>query len=341
MISVGKNITSSGDLLQHCELKDVYHALTSPKPAIQSLVTQLRTIMMIDDKRYQQLKRTLPYLVCAKFNPDYRRKDNFAYCDCFIIDLDHLMLAGLDIHEVKSRIARDERVALCFVSPGGDGLKVLFRLADRCYDPGIYTIFYKAFVRQWALQHRLEKVVDTCTCDVSRACFMSVDAEAYYNEQSTPVDWRAIVDTDNADAVRELQHTLKVSEKAEQPQQPNKPELNHDPDSEVMARIKAQLSYQKKQAKPVAAVYVPQRLDEIMDSVRQLIESTGIELVSLRDIQYGKKLVMRSDLREAELNVFYGRKGFSVIESPRHGTSKELNALVGELLRNHLNTLVA
>ncbi|MBQ9821992.1 MAG: virulence protein E [Muribaculaceae bacterium] len=341
MISVGKNITSSGDMLQHCELKDVYRALTSPKPAIQSLVTQLRTISMIDDKRYQQLKRTLPYLVCAKFNPDYRKKDNFAYCDCFVIDLDHLMVAGLDINEVKHRIAQDDRVALCFVSPGGDGLKVLFRLSERCYDAGIYTIFYKAFVRKWAVQHHLDRVVDACTCDVSRACFMSVDTAAYYNEQATPVDWRAIVDTEDASAVRELQHTIKTYEKADKVLQGPKPAVEHDPDSEVMARIKAQLSDQKKQAKPAQVVFVPQRLDEVMDSVRQLIESMGVDLVTVRDIQYGKKLVMRSDLREAELNVFYGRKGFSVIESPRHGTSRELNSLMGELVRNHLNTLVA
>lgn len=340
MISVGKNITSSGDLLQHCQLKDIYHALTSPKPAIQSLVTQLRTIRMIDDRRYQQLKRTLPYLVCAKFNPDYRKAANFAYCDCFVVDLDHLMASSLGIDEVKRRIADDDRVVLCFVSPGGDGLKVFFRLSDRCYDAGLYTIFYKTFVRRWADQHHLTQVVDTCTCDVSRACFISVDTEAYYNEHSTPVDWRAIVDTDNAAAVRDLQHQITVNERETQPETV-RPATVADPDSEVMARIRAQLSDHKQQLKAPAAVVVPERLERVMDSVRRLIEQMGIEVTAVRDIQYGKKVTVRSDMREAELNIFYGRKGFSVIESPRRGTSKELNTLVAELVRNHLDTLVA
>ncbi len=341
MISVGKNITSTGDLLKHCEIHDVYRALVSPKAEMQHLIVQLRTISQIDAKRYQQLKRTLPYLVCAKFNPDYRKVANFAYCDCFVIDIDHLMAASLDIDQVKRRIAADDRVALCFVSPGGDGLKVMFSLSERCYDAGMYTIFYKAFVRQWAAQHNLSQVVDTVTCDVSRACFMSVDPTAHYNEHAVPVDWRAIVETDDAAAMQDLRRQLVRDEKAEKLVQPSAPAADHDPDSEVMARIKAQLSDQKKHSPAPRDVFVPQRLDQVMGGVRRLVEQAGVEVASVQDIQYGKKLVMRSDLREAELNIFYGRKGFSVIESPRRGTSKELNALLSQLVRNHLDALTA
>ncbi|MBR1476218.1 MAG: virulence protein E [Muribaculaceae bacterium] len=343
MISVGKNITQAGDRLVPCEIKDVYHGLVQPKADMRRLVTQLRTISQIDAKRYQQLKRTLPYLVCAKFNPEYRKVANFAYCDCFVVDIDHLMAASLDIDQVKRRIATDDQVALCFASPGGDGLKVIFRLSERCYDAGLYTLFYKAFVRQWAVRHHLTEVVDTCTCDVSRACFMSVDPDAYYNEQAQPVDWRAIVDTDNADAVLTLRQQLKHEEKTDkESQQPTlTPPASHDPDAEVMARIKVLLSDQKKQARPAPAVFVPERLEAVIASVCDLVRGTGIEVTLVQDIQYGKKLIMRSDMREAELNIFYGRKGFSVVESPRRGTSKELNTLMGELVRNHLNALVA
>lgn len=91
----------------------------------------------------------------------------------------------------------DNRVVLCFVSPGEDGLKVLFRLKERCYDAGLYSLFYKIFVHDFAQQYNFQQVIDAKTCDVTRACFISVDADAYFNADATPIDLKAYADVDN------------------------------------------------------------------------------------------------------------------------------------------------
>ena len=41
-------------------------------------------------------------------------------------------------------------------------------------------------------------------------------------------------------------------------------------------------------------------------------------------------------LKQAEVNLFYGKRGFSVIQSPRTGTNPELNVLMVDLIKQYL-----
>ena len=46
----------------------------------------------------------------------------------------------------------------------------------------LYSLFYKKFVKSFSEQYDLQQVVDAKTSDVSRACFLSHDKDAFYNE---------------------------------------------------------------------------------------------------------------------------------------------------------------
>ena len=48
---------------------------------------------------------------------------------------------------------------------------------------------------------------------------------------------------------------------------------------------------------------------------------------------------MQLGKREAEINLFYGKRGFSVVQTPRSGTNAELNDLMAELIDNFLLSL--
>ena len=144
MISFGTNIQSNADMLQKIPVKYLYDSLRHPRPDIVSSIRQLRIVRELDNKQYSSLKRKLPYLVCGMFNPPYRRTENFAYTEYFIIDIDHLSEKGLSLADTRKCIEKDTRTVLSFVSPGEDGLKVLFKLKERCYDSGLYSLFYKS-----------------------------------------------------------------------------------------------------------------------------------------------------------------------------------------------------
>lgn len=336
MLQVGSNIRSSADALKKVTVDYLYHSLRNPKPEISAKIRQLRIVRRLDVKQYAELKRALPYVVCGMFNPPFRRTENFAYTEYFMVDIDHLSEKGLAMAEIRKRIERDNRVVLSFLSPGEDGLKVLFRLKERCYDAGIYSLFYKAFVRQFSMEYQLEQVVDARTCDVCRACFISVDSDAYHAPGAVAIDLHAYLDVSDATALMDMKSAFAKEEKAQACQKQEEKAVTPDPDAEALARIKELLHPKTKKTVEKVPVYVPERLNEVMSDLKTYIENTGVVVYEIVNIQYGKKLRMKMGLRLAEINLFYGKHGFSVVQSPRCGTSSELNKLMVDLINAFL-----
>lgn len=58
-----------------------------------------------------------------------------------------------------------------------------------------------------------------------------------------------------------------------------------------------------------------------------------------RNIQYGIKLMFRTHQLKAEINLFFGHKGYSVVESPKRGTSMQLNGMMAQLVNDYVQTL--
>ena len=351
MLSAGKKITDAADRLSRITTEYLVERIRHPQADIESRIKSLRLVYGLDKKRYGQLKRELPYVVCAAFNPEFRNIQNFAFTDSFIVDIDHISSLSLNVLALKSQLSTDPRVAVAFISPSGDGIKVMFNLSEKCYDPGVFSAFYKTFVKQFALQYGLTEAVDIRTSDVSRACFISFDPDAYYNPKAETVDLllgaESQTDTLSECAVSESEEgyhgSIQPDKKAaNEGKDKAESELNTaDPDSEIMARIKQQLKLSQARERATREFYVPNEIETVMVGLREVICETGVTINEERNIQYGKQLVMSSNLRKAELNIFFGRRGFSVVESTRRGTSAELNGMMAQLVRSHLATLIA
>ena len=52
----------------------------------------------------------------------------------------------------------------------------------------------------------------------------------------------------------------------------------------------------------------------------------------VNNINYGKKMVFVINNIWAEINIFYGKKGFSVVKTPKHGSNSELADIVQKIL---------
>lgn len=332
MISCGNNIRSTEENLQKVRVDYLYQCIRVPRTDVAEKIARLRIIKGLDAKMYATQKRELPFFVCGMFTPAFRRKENFAYTEYFVLDIDHVQEKGHDLGELKQRLVSDSRVVLCFISPGQDGLKLMFKLKSRCYDAGIYSIFYKLFASMFSKQYNLQQVIDDRTCDVSRACFMSIDPDVYYNPVVELVDWEQIVNEQNSMAlfenvkqVEEEQHQLgKESEKDEL--------VSNEPGAETMQRIKSLLNPARAKKEKIKEYFVPGILNDIIGDLKRYIEETGAIVTEIRDISYGKKIGVQVGLKFAEINLFYGKRGFNVVKSPKQGTSEELNAVVAELV---------
>ena len=317
-------------------VRRLYDAVRNPREEIKVLLRNIRICCRIDASRYSSLKQQLPYFVCAMFNPPYRRTENFAYTEYFVVDIDHLSDKQLVPSEVRKKLEADPRTMLCFLSPSGDGLKVLFKLSERCYDAGLYKMFYKQFVHKFSAQYGLEQVVDTRTCDVARACFLSVDSEAYFNPEpeTVAVDEYVKADGDVAASIDLMRETEK--KEREMASRVIK-EKNPEPTDDVLSQIRSTLNM--KSCKPGGKLdaYVPQELSDIMDDLKAYVEIKGVSLTEIVNIQYGKKLRFMIGHRQAEINLFFGKRGFTVVQSPRTGTDKEANALMADVINCFLS----
>lgn len=337
MIMFGNNIQSAGDPLKKIEETELYQLIVHPEPFVEAKVRQLRVAYQIAPKQYNEQKRTLPYVVCGIFNPPYRNTENFGYTECFIVDIDHLSEKGLTVDAVKARIRDDQRILIAFTSPSEDGVKVMFRLRERCYDSGLYSIFYKEFLRRFSEQYQLEQVADRSTSDVTRACFLSHDGEAYFNADCEPVDMGLYVQPSDPLAMFDLMAKQKKEEKALPKDVVST--VPSDPDKEIIERIKQRLHPNSRVVRKRPDAFVPEQLNAIIEDLEAYIQDTGLVVAEIIDIQYGKKLRIRMGMKHAEINLFFGKKGFSVVKSPRSGTNVELNDVTAQLIQSFIYLL--
>lgn len=123
-----------------------------------------------DHKKQQELKKQLP-IICwsGKFT---ERKDaaciqHSGFC---VLDLDNLE----DVQAKKEGIKKLPYVYACFVSPSGNGLKVLVKIPPSIEDHrGHYRALMKLFPQ-----------VDKTSINLSRACYASADADVYINREA-------------------------------------------------------------------------------------------------------------------------------------------------------------
>lgn len=349
MISFATNIQSTTEPLRKVPVADICRSIRQPKPDFEAQIRQLRIIRNIDEKQYRTLKTRLPYIVCGIFNPPFRRTENFAYIQHFILDIDHISSKDLDLMQLRTEIEKDDRVMMCFVSPSEDGLKVLFQLEERCYDTGLFSLFYKLFAKQFATQYNVTQVIDSRTSDVTRACFVSMDPQAYFNEKAVPVNLSAYVNESDPTAMFDLKREMVAEEKKQQQAwkeaasqssgmdlTDSEPTKKADVDADVMATLRAILEPEKQRKREKPPVYVPEQLNEVMGGLKEYIEKTGLIVTEVVNIQYAKKIRVRAQQRQAEVNLFYGKRGYSVVVSPRTGTDGDLNEMVAALISQYL-----
>ncbi len=336
MVSSGENIKNTSDVLKKVSIQYLYEAIKDSKPTIEARIRQLRIVRQLNPSQYSQLKSQLPYFVCAVFNPRIRKNIYFAYTEYFILDIDHIGEKGFILEELKSKISTDPRVLMCFVSPGGDGLKVMFRFSNRCYDSSVYKLFYQLFAKDFSDRYDLSQVIDTRTCDVSRACFISSDPNIYYNPSPEAIDINNYVDTySDASSLVTLMKGLKKEaaevEKKERTEIEDA-EPSREPGDEVMSKIRQTLNPDSKLQLKKMEIYVPKELDAIMDGLIAFVEERGIQLYEIQDINYGKKLKFQLGFKKAEINLFFGKQGFSIVKSPKTGTNREFNTLMADVV---------
>jgi hypothetical protein len=192
--------------------------------------------------------------------------------------------------------------------------------------PSEYTAFYKSFCLEFSRYFKLENYLDFSTCDVSRVCFVSVDEKAYFNPDAMKVDPYSYLSD------------LKLFNSAESNEISNdNTTIDEKKDSDQISKETYKQILQKlnpKTPKRTKDVFVPEAINEVIEPIKKVSGQLGIRLTEIIDIQYGRKLRFAINKSKAEINIFFGKRGFSVVECPVRNYDKRLSEIVKLLTEN-------
>lgn len=104
------------------------------------------------------------------------------------VDLDHIGDA-IAILKIQKLILDKFPPALMFISPSGDGLKVIFKINP---ESGTHLQYFRALQRFFLTEIGFN--IDPSGSDICRACFLPHDPDVYYNPESDVLD-NAFIDS--------------------------------------------------------------------------------------------------------------------------------------------------
>lgn len=151
------------------------------KPHYVSLETALERIIkgnslsIIKEIREgnKEKKKKLPITLFSGVFKGRKDEDIFGHSSLIVLDFDHI-----DSDSSKALLSTDTYVRSCWISPSGDGLKVLISVTNAERHRDHFRALQTYFDKTYGLE------VDPSGINEARACFESYDPELVYNESS-------------------------------------------------------------------------------------------------------------------------------------------------------------
>lgn len=333
-ISFGKQIKATGaHSLQRISLYDVFEAISKSDAPLKDLCARLRQTARINPDAYRVMKTSLPFFCGSTFVQDHRKTEHFEAAHYCIIDIDHCYENEVQFASLKARLCADESVALLFTSPGGEGLKVVFQLDEPMMSTKRYSDFYAVFSRAFAERHDLVKHVDFVTRDATRVCFLSADEQAYFNPLCEPVCVRNYVSA--FDILERTGNTTEALNEVETAPTSEKAPITPDVYADIRNKLKPGTPQLRQKQ-----IFVPEILESVIGPIEDYLVKLGLVITDVRDINYGKQICIAFQQAEGEVNLYYGKHGFSVVQTTKSGMNAELNGLLARAVENVVYSIV-
>ena len=167
MITIFKNITETKEPF-YLSIPDIVKRIKEGNS--RELVNKIRQAYTKEDRT--TFKKQLPSICFSGKFSQRADKGIIKHSGYVCLDFDHIE----DVQQFKDHIKEDAHTMIAFVSPSGDGLKVIVKIPAN-----VKT--HAASCRALKDYFKTEKLDDFK--DVSRVCFESYDKDIYYNSESS------------------------------------------------------------------------------------------------------------------------------------------------------------
>jgi hypothetical protein len=176
------------------DLSLILDQIRSGKYKVQ--IQHLRELISQDKfAEYNEKKRALPAFTPSGLFEGGRKLEFLKeYSGCLVLDIDKLSRDHVD--QAKAKIIDIPYTYSCFLSPSGQGLKILVKVISR-------PVFHKQTFEQVKeyYEQQLGLPVDPSGKDVTRLCFVSWDEDLYLNHASAVFKTQVIMMEDDIEKV--------------------------------------------------------------------------------------------------------------------------------------------
>ena len=175
MITVFKNFN---EVVEHKSIPVILDEIRTGKYK-PGIIYLRKSLAENKTEAYNKAKKSLPaFTPSGKFVGGRKLEFLADYSSCIILDIDKLTAA--DLQNAKNLAAQSEFTYACFISPSGNGLKILVKInSDKANHK-------EAFLLVQALYEAILKLeIDKSGKDVTRLCFYSWDENLYLNENAS------------------------------------------------------------------------------------------------------------------------------------------------------------
>jgi hypothetical protein len=167
------------------DLKILAEAIRT-NPKLRQFTEKLRSIR--DEKERADYKKKFPYVT---FSGTFRKRSNeelINHSGYICVDLDQVGDA-LQIMVIKGQVLKSFTPALMFISPSGNGLKIVYKID---ISQATHTEYFSALKHYFKSEINID--VDPSGKDVSRACFICYYPDVFYSDSPSTLD-RSFIDT--------------------------------------------------------------------------------------------------------------------------------------------------
>lgn len=169
IVSIFDNFSTTG---KDVEISYVFDKIRSGGQ-FSKTIEDIRVINNTNEDAANDLKKTLPGVTfCGRF-VKREAKSLVKATGLIILDFDAL---GVHLNEVRNQLIEDPYAYAVFISPRGNGLKMLIKIPEVTSDKEFKTYFFAL--------HKKYTEADPSGKDISRFCFISHDPTIFINEDS-------------------------------------------------------------------------------------------------------------------------------------------------------------
>jgi hypothetical protein len=175
MVTIFKNFN---EVVEHKTIATILEEIRTGKYK-PGIVYLRKSLAEKKEEAYNKAKKSLPaFTPSGKFIGGRKLEFLADYSSCIILDIDKLTAS--ELQNAKNIAAQSEFTYACFISPSGNGLKILIKIDTP------KTEHKETFLKVQAHYESILKLeIDKSGKDLTRLCFYSWDENLYLNENAS------------------------------------------------------------------------------------------------------------------------------------------------------------